>query len=313
MSIRKKEAHMEKINAANEVQNTENGSIKILMVMAALFWAGAFIAGKLSVEEFPPVSLTFFRFLIASAVIFVILAVKERDISIKKEDLPIFLALGVIGMIGYHILFFMALKYTSPVNAALIGAINPLVTTIFSVIFLKEKIRIVNILAIMVSLSGVVLIVTNGSLDFFADMKFNVGDMLMLVAVVCWAAYAIISKRALARYSPIKVTSYAFLVCTVMLLPFLPLESPMQFLPQTTIGGWTSVVYMAIFASVGGYLIQQMSIKKMGPSKTSLYVNLVPVFSMVLAFFILGEAISAVKVAAASLIIGGVYMNTKFK
>jgi len=304
---------MEKINAANEVQNTENGSIKILMVMAALFWAGAFIAGKLSVEEFPPVSLTFFRFLIASAVIFVILAVKERDISIKKEDLPIFLALGVIGMIGYHILFFMALKYTSPVNAALIGAINPLVTTIFSVIFLKEKIRIVNILAIMVSLSGVVLIVTNGSLDFFADMKFNVGDMLMLVAVVCWAAYAIISKRALARYSPIKVTSYAFLVCTVMLLPFLPLESPMQFLPQTTIGGWTSVVYMAIFASVGGYLIQQMSIKKMGPSKTSLYVNLVPVFSMVLAFFILGEAISAVKVAAASLIIGGVYMNTKFK
>jgi len=304
---------MEKINAANEVQNTENGSIKILMVMAALFWAGAFIAGKLSVEEFPPVSLTFFRFLIASAVIFVILAVKERDISIKKEDLPIFLALGVIGMIGYHILFFMALKYTSPVNAALIGAINPLVTTIFSVVFLKEKIRIVNILAIMVSLSGVVLIVTNGSLDFFADMKFNVGDMLMLVAVVCWAAYAIISKRALARYSPIKVTSYAFLVCTVMLLPFLPLESPMQFLPQTTIGGWTSVVYMAIFASVGGYLIQQMSIKKMGPSKTSLYVNLVPVFSMVLAFFILGEAISAVKVAAASLIIGGVYMNTKFK
>lgn len=304
---------MIKSNGANETQNAENSSIKILMVMATLFWAGAFIAGKLSVKEFPPISLTFFRFLIASGVIFVILAVKERDISIKKEDLPIFMALGVVGMIGYHILFFMALKYTSPVNAALIGAINPLITTILSVIFLREKIRFINIIAIMVSLSGVVLIVTNGSLDFFADMRFNIGDLLMLVAVVCWAAYAIISKRALAKYSPIKVTSYAFLVCTILLLPFLPFESPMKFLPGTTIGGWTSVVYMAIFPSVGGYLIQQMSIKKMGPSKTSLYVNLVPAFSMVLAFFILGEAISAVKVAAAALIIGGVYMNTKFK
>lgn len=304
---------MEKTNAANEVQNTENAAIKILMVMAALFWAGAFIAGKLSVREFPPVSLTFFRFLIASAIIFVILAVRERDIRIKSEDLPVFIALGVIGMIGYHILFFMALKYTSPVNAALIGAINPLVTTIFSVIFLKEKIRIVNIIAIMISLSGVVLIVTNGSLGFFADMRLNIGDLLMLVAVVCWAAYAIISKKALAKYSPIKVTSYAFLVCTVILLPFLPFESPMKFLPGTTVGGWTSVVYMAIFPSLGGYLIQQMSIKKMGPSRTSLYVNLVPAFSMVLAYFILGEAISAVKVAAAALIIGGVYMNTKFK
>ena len=304
---------MESVKKRAQAPQSDVGAIKYLMVMAAVFWAGAFIAGKFSVAEFPPFSLTFFRFAIASAIIFIMLVKKEADWSIKREDWGVFLALGVVGMIGYHIFFFIALKYTSPVNAALIAATNPIITTILSVIFLKEKIKPVNIMAIGISFFGVVLIVTNGSFSVLMDMKFNIGDMLMIIAVACWASYAIISKKVLVKYSPLKVTSYAFLVCAVLLVPFVILENPASYMPLTTSRGWISVVYMAIFPSVVGYLIQQMAIKKIGASRSALYVNLVPVFSMVLAFLILHEAISPVKVIAACFIITGVYVNMKFR
>lgn len=288
-------------------------SNNFFMIIAAIFWAGAFIAGKFSVAEFPVFSLIFFRFLFASAAIFLILIKRERDWKIKREDLPIFFTLGIVGMIGYHLFFFMSLKYTSPVNASIIGATNPIITTILSTILLKEMVGFKNISSICLSFLGVVLIITDGNLQVLQNFEFNKGDLLMLVGVLCWALYAIMSKKALVKYSPLKVTSYAFLTCAILLIPFVIMEKPWVFIPNTTIKGWTSVIYMSLFASVCGYLIQQISIKKIGPSKTALYVNLVPVFSMIMAFFILHESISLIKVGAGICIILSVFINSKSK
>lgn len=285
------------------------GLYRYLMVLAAVFWSGAFIAGKFSVEEFPVFSLTFYRFLFASIVIFGILIIKEKNWRVNKHDFLMFLLLGVVGMVGYHIFFFLALKYTSPVNASLIGSTNPIITTILSVIFLKESIKLKNIGAVLLSFLGVSLIISNGNIDVFKEFKVNIGDLLMIVAVICWAAYAIIAKKVLSKHSPLKTTSYSFLTCTLVLIPMVIIEKPWVYVPNTSLKGWLSVLYMSIFASVGGYLIHQISIKKIGPSKSSLYINLVPVFSMILAYFILGESISLLKVVAAGLIIFSVILN----
>ena len=284
---------------------------RYLMVIATFFWAGAFIAGKFSVKEFPPSSLTFLRFFFASLVIFPILIKKEENWKIERSQWKTFIVLGIVGMVGYHILFFKSLKYTTAVNSSLIGATNPIITTILAVIFLKEKIKFKNIISILVSFVGVVLIITNGSIDAILNFKINMGDILMIVAVVCWAIYSILSKKASISFSPIKITSYAFLVCVIVLTPFFILEKPWIYIPKTTVRGWLSILYMSIFASVGGYLIQQISIKNIGPSRTSLYVNLIPVFSMILAFFILGEKIILIKVFAGLLIGAGVFLNSK--
>lgn len=282
---------------------------KYSMVLAAIFWSGAFIAGKFSIEEFPVFSLVFFRFLIATAIIFVIMIRVEDNWKITKKDLKMFLTLGIVGMVGYHVFFFLSLKFTTATNSSLIGAINPIVTTVLACIFLKEKVNRKNIIGILMSLLGVILITTNGNLSLLLSLKFNIGDILMIIAVICWASYGILSKKALEVYSPIKITSYAFLTCTIILVPFVILEKPWTFIQDTTINGWISILYMAIFPSVFGYLIQQMSNKKIGPTKTSLYINLVPVFSMILAFFILGEEISIIKIGAGILIISGICTN----
>lgn len=282
---------------------------KYMMLFATIFWAGAFIAGKFSIGEFPVFSLVFFRFLIATIIIFMILIKTEENWKINKQDLKTFLVLGVVGMVGYHVFFFLSLKYTSATNSSLIGATNPIVTTMLACIFLKDKITYKNILGILISLFGVILITTNGNISALFNMKFNIGDILMMVAVLCWATYGVLSKKVLEVYSPIKITSYAFLTCVIVLIPLVILEKPWVYIPNTTFNGWMSVIYMAIFPSVGGYLIQQMSIKKIGPTKTSLFINLVPVFSMILAFCILGESISIIKIIAGILIICGICTN----
>lgn len=286
---------------------------KYLMVISTIFFSGAFIAGKFSVKEFPPFSLTFFRFLIASLIIFGVLVIKDEQWKIKKQEIPLFLSLGIIGMVGYHIFFFLALKYTSAVNTSLIAAMNPIITTTLSIIFLREKISKRALLGIAISFLGVLLIVTNGSLSMLVNLKLNIGDILMVIAVLCFSTYFIMLKGALKKHSPLKCTSYAFLFCTLALTPFTFYEISTGYLRNTTLLGWSSIFYMAIFCSVIGYLIQQISIKNIGPSKTSLYVNLTPIFSMILAYFILKEQITFIKIFAAALIILGVYLNMKLK
>lgn len=281
------------------------------MVIATLFWSGAFIAGKFSVVEFPIFTLIFLRFFIATIVIFILLLKNESNWRIEKKDLKTLGILSLTGMVGYHVFFFLSLRYTSPVNSALIAATNPCITTLLSVVFLKNKISTKNIFAIVLAFVGVVLITIDGDFSKLINLKFNKGDLLMLIGVFFLATYAIISKKAGVNYSPLKITSYVFLICTIITLPLMISEKPWLTIGSTTIKGWSSIVYMAIFASVIGYLFQQISIKKIGPSKTSLYMNLVPLFSMVLAFFVLGDKITFVNVIAALFIILGVFINSR--
>ena len=286
---------------------------KNLMVIATLFFSGAFIAGKFSIAEFPVYSLTFFRFLIAAVVLFLIMWKKGEDLTLEKADIPRIILLSLLGMVGYHVFFFTALKYTSSVNTSLIAATNPIMTTIMASLFLKERFPKKAVGGILISFLGVAMIVTNGSIDVIKNMNFNIGDIYMLLAVLAFSLYFIVLKGIVGRVAPIKLTSYVFLFCVILLIPMVIYENPMSFLPKTTWTGWSSLIYMSIFASVIAYLIQQVSVKRIGPAKTSLYVNLVPLFSMIMAYFILGEVITLPKVLAGFMIISGVIITLKSK
>jgi drug/metabolite transporter (DMT)-like permease len=302
----------------NEIVSSNKNKIKELldknlMVVATLFFSGAFIAGKFSIAEFPVYSLTFFRFLIAAIILFLIMLKRKEDLTIKKADIPRIILLSLLGMVGYHVLFFTALKYTSSVNTSLIAAMNPIITTIMASLFLKEKFPKKAIGGILISFLGVAMIVTNGSIDVIKNMNFNIGDISMLFAILSFSLYFIVLKGIVGRIDSIKLTFYVFLFCVILLIPMVIYENPMRFLPNTTLKGWGSLVYMSIFASVIAYLIQLVSVKKIGPAKTSLYINLVPLFSMIMAYFILGEVITIPKVLAGVMIITGVIITLKSK
>ncbi len=216
--------------------------------------------------------------------------IKEKSIyKLKKEDIPVFSFTGIVGMVGYHIFFFKASTYTTATNSSLIAASNPIITCILSVIFLKDKLSSKGIIGIILSFTGVLLTITNGAIANILNINFNKGDILMIIAVLCWASYGVFSKKVMPRYSPMTLTFYSFLFCTLFLIPFVIYEKPLSLINKVPYYSYISILYMSIFASVIGYLVQQISIKQIGPSKTSIFVNLVPISSIVLSSMILGE------------------------
>ncbi|MGV8981726.1 DMT family transporter [Clostridium sp.] len=289
-----------------------NRKIYILMVLSTFFWAGAFIAGKLSVPFIPTFTLTFLRFFIATTILYFVVKSKDKsNYKLTKRDVPIFLFTGIVGMFGYHVFFFTALKYTTAINSSLIGATNPIITTILCIIFLKDKITFKRVIGIILSFLGVFLTITNANLSTMHNLSLNKGDLLMLVAVCMWAAYSVFSKVVSHKFSPLILTFYSFLFCSVFLIPFVIYERPWTFINDVPYYSFLAVAYMSIFASVIGYLVQQISIKQIGPSKTSIFINLVPIFSIILSVSILKESISAIKLFTALLIITGVYICQK--
>jgi drug/metabolite transporter (DMT)-like permease len=291
----------------------ENKKTYMMMTFAALCWAGAFIAGKIAMAELPVFTVAFFRFLIATTIIFPIMIMREPDWKVGKESLPRLLTLGLVGMFGYHALFFTSLKYTTAVSSSMIGATNPLMTSALAAIFLNEAFGIKRMGVLLLAFSGVLLSISGGSVQTIMDFSFNKGDLIMLAAVVCWAAYSILSKRAAKFHKPIVLISYSFLFCTIMLVPFALMEKPWLILGSTSMGAWIAIVYMAIFASCIGYFIQQVAIRRIGPSKTNIFINLVPVFSMGLAAPILHETIGWYNILGMFMIIAGVYTNSTIK
>jgi len=284
------------------------------MVLAALFWSGAFVTGKMAVAQFPPFALTFWRFFFALPFIFLILYIRQPGNRLpKKEEWPPLILLGILGTFLYHGLFFSSLQYTTAINSSLIGSTNPMVTTLLAILFFHEKITPLRAGGILLSFLGVFLTVTNGNWIVLAHLQFNTGDMMMFVAVWCFATYTLLCRKIMHKYqlSPLMVTAYTFLVCTFVSIPFVLWEKPMTYLPHTTAGGWLSILYMSVFASVLGYLFQLIAIQKIGAPKAAIFINLVPVFTIVLSVLVLGESFSWFKLMSAGIIITGVYLTSR--
>ena len=282
--------------------------IYLLMTCSCLFWAGAFIAGKYTVPYIATFTLTFLRFFYATIILYLVMKRTKVDFALQKSQIPVFLVTGTVGMFGYHVLFFTALKYTTAINSSIIAATNPMVTTLLAIIFLKNKLKTRQIFGILLSFAGVLLTITGAEIETLRSFSFNAGDLWMLAAVTAWAVYGVFSKSKGKDIQPIILTYYSFLVCTILLIPFVIYERPWEFLFTIPVSAHLAVLYMSIFPSVIGYLVQQMAIKEIGPSKASIFVNLVPVFSIILAVALLGETLEPIKLLTAALIILGVFI-----
>ncbi len=292
----------------------DNKKIYMLMTISSSFWAGAFIAGKVGVQELSPIQLTFMRFFIASIIIFgVMVKYEKKDWRLKKKAWLDVILIGIIGMVGYHILFFTSLKYTTASNSSMIAATNPLFTAILASIFAGEKLGIRRVGYIIMAFIGVILTISKWNINIITNLSFNKGDLIMIGAVICWVIYSIISKNIMPKYSPLILTTYSFIVCTVILLPFVIRDGLLINLGNISWKGWVSVIYMAVFPTVIGYLIQQMAIKEVGAGKMAIFINLVPVFSIIMAYFILHETIPILNLVSAGMIIVAVYLNSRVK
>lgn len=288
--------------------------VYLLMLITIVFWAGAFIAGKVGMAEFSAWTITAARFWIAVPCIFLVLKwMQPHNMVPNRQQLWPIIGLGLGGTFLYHILFFMSMGLSTAINASVIGASMPGFTALFAIFLLKERITPLQALGMVLAFVGVLAVASNGSWYILSHMQFNTGDLYMLAAVLCFSLYSISIRVAMLRYkiSPYMMTAYTFLTCAAAATPFGVYDAVTGKLDHVSMTAWLSVAYMAVFASVMGYLFQMISVRYIGPARTSIFMNLTPVFATIMAYVFLGETITLHKEIFALLILGGVYLTTR--
>ena len=293
------------------------GVTYLKLVVTTFFWGGTFVAGKWAVGEAPPFFIATLRFTIASVVLWALVAWRYRA---GGEPVPVpagpgqwagLVSLGLTGVFLYNYVFLTGLSWTSATNGSLIVAFNPILTTVLSSLWLKERVRPIQAGGLLLALLGVGVVVTHGSIEVVRRLSFNPGDLLMLGAPLAWALYTILGKRILSVFSPLVATAYASLFGTVLLLPAAALEgSLLTGIRTLTVPGWLSVLQLALLGTVAGFVWWYEAVESLGASRASSFVNLVPVFGVLLSALILSERMALPQLAGGILVVAGVGIGT---
>lgn len=282
-----------------------------LMVPAVILSAGVIVTGKIAVSELGPFTILFFRFLIASIVLIPVVLNSKKKTCFKVKDLPILTIAGLIGFFTYNLLIIMALKHTSASNIAIIGSLIPAITLLLEGIFLKTPYSCQKVIGIFVSIIAVLITITDGHIGTFLEMKWNYGDFLMLIGVLCISLYSIINTKIPKNYMSSQILLYYFFVTLCVVLPFFLFEISSKSYKLVTWKGIMIVIYHGIFGSTLTYILIQYSLGKYGASSTMIYMNLVPIFSLVLAIVFLNESFKISLMVSAALICISIYLNKR--
>ncbi|MDY3059957.1 DMT family transporter [Fusobacterium sp.] len=283
------------------------------LLVATFFWALGLIIGKFCSAEMPPMTLTFVRYLLAGLGMGIIHFFKEKELKIAKNDILYIFILAFLGIVLNGVLFFKGIGMTSPINTSIISSTTPAIVCIIGVLFFHEKVNIKNIVSIICSITGILILLTNGNLESLINIRFNKGDLIILGAIISNGIYIIGSKKILKKYESTKILTYLFIFTAIILLPSLYLERNMYVLNQVSLKAILSLIYMGLFSSLIAFLLQQKGIKKIGPVKASIYTNLIPIYSIILSSLILKERVTLIQIIAMILVMLAIIINMETK
>lgn len=237
---------------------------------------------------------------------------KLSALKVAYRDLARLGLLGLSGIAGYHYFFFLSLRYTDVANTAIINASSPVLTGFAASLLLGERLNWRNYLGIGLTVIGVMVLLIRADPNRLADWQFNIGDFLMLMAVLCWVVYALLLKTLVARYSSFTLTWYAVLGGVIILSLLGLVEQPLVQIAAMSAASLYSIVYMGLFASGVGYLLYTYSVASIGPTRTSGAVyGLVPIFVAVLAWLFFEEPITMPMVFSMLLVLTGLGLILK--
>ncbi|MBT2694499.1 DMT family transporter [Bacillus sp. ISL-55] len=282
----------------------------LLLLLTSFLWGGNFIVGKTLVDHASPITLTILRWAIAIICLIPLVWWKEKKLIPPKESLlPLFI-MGVTGVALFQALQFMALEKTSATNVGLISTLNMFSIAAFSFFFLKEKINKLQFLSMILSLFGVLLVLSKGNLDVLFSLQFNKGDLYMMAAVGMWGIYSVSSKWAMATVTPMMSILYSGIFGLLVLLPFSIDDFTVTNLNSSFMQG---ILYTGLVSTVLCMVLWNIGVNKLGPSTSGLFLNFNPIFTAVLAFAFLGENMTWIQAAGSVIVIAGCLLFTLLK
>jgi drug/metabolite transporter (DMT)-like permease len=292
-----------------ETADHANTNVYLKLVMTAMFWGGTFIATRIAAQTFGPFTGAGYRY--AFALVFLLpLAFRQNRqmFRIKASQIPILMLLGFSGIFAYNYFFFKGLKTIPASRGALLAALNPTIVMIISAILYKEKITVRKMVGILISLTGVVIVISRGKVTELLS-SLETGDLFMLGCPLTWAVYTLAARPALRHTTPLQATTWASLSGVIMLLLFSTTETYPADVPLKV---WIALLYLGLIGTVVAFVWYYDGIRKIGPTRTSIFNNLVPVFAVLFSVVILKEKVSWYTWIGGAMVIGGVlFVNLK--
>ncbi len=287
------------------------------IIIAHVIWGFTFVIAKLTLQEFPPMSLAFLRFVIATALIAPFLFTEKKRPQIDKQDLPWLFGIGAL-MVTLNIsLFYTGLLRTNVTSASVLTMVIPVVSILLGWAFLKEKVYVVNLVGIAIGLLGAVLVIGLPTLLFGEQIPSEVvlGDILIILASISWVIGAVISRKMLKKYSSLLLTTFMF--ATGVITFFLPavneyLQNP-GWTSQVTWIGIFGLLFIAIASSICAYFLFEWGLSKLGVIQADLFHYIEPPIATTIAILILGETLQFSFIIGGLLIAIGVYWSTLLK
>lgn len=288
----------------------------VLAITTTMVWSGNFIVARAVKNDIPPVTLAFFRWLTASAIMLPF-AVKQmlKEWPLIKTNWPLLFFAALTGVCLFNTFVYMAGHYSTAINLALVGTTSsPVISIILAYFFLKEKLNLLKVLGLLICIVGIALLVSKGNLSNLWHLQFGKGDVWVLLGAFSFAVYNIITRKKPAALSNTSYLAVIFWIGTLLLFPAYLWEHAV-----TTPVVWNTqnllmIFYLGAGASVFSFLCWNAAIHKLGAGRTALFGNLIPIFSTLEAAVLLHEQVAPYHFISFIVIISGLLIaNLKAK
>lgn len=277
---------------------------KCAMIISVILMGISFVSIKISVEYIGPISLIYYRFIIASAMLFIMARFSKISLKIKTSDIPKFILSGFIGIIMYFYFQNYALNYITASEASVIVALIPIFSLIVESIITKSKISVFKFILVILSFIGVyIMIALTSSSDI--ESQASLGYTLMFGAVLSWVFYGITSYPLSIKYPQITVVFYQSVFCSFLLfgLSFFETNSVSKY-PQILI---YNLIFLGTFCSAITYYLYNYAVRDLGVASTNLYLNLIPIVAVLTSVVFLEESIHLNQIIGGCMVLFSVF------
>ncbi|WP_085991417.1 DMT family transporter [Oceanobacillus senegalensis] len=285
----------------------------ILMVLVVIIYAGNILVGK-AINDLPPFTIAFFRLLVAFIALlpFGLKQAQEKWSLFPEYKKPI-LIMSLTGVTFFNTFIYGALQFTSATNVSVLESSIPVLTVILSAIILKEKLLKVQWIGVVLSFLGAIWVILDGKLLLLASTAWNIGDGIMIGAIVCWSIYSIYVKQYMQLFPSFGAPFIMTGISVLALLPFVAIEwitygIPTFQIPSHILG----LLFLGIFPSFIALVFYNRAVTLLGPSHASVFLNFLPVVTIIGAFLWLGETITLLQIIGSAFVIFGVMLTTQF-
>ena len=279
-----------------------------LLTLTSIFWAFNTIAGRAAVGEVSPLLIVSLRWLFVSIILTFLCRNQLKEIwTILSQRIKWLIIMGLFGFTGFNSAYYIAAHDTIAINLGLVQGTMPAFIIIIAWVWLKDKINLTQFLGVLITFIAVLIVVSAGNLTILLNLELNKGDIVMIFACTLYAVYAV-GLRKKPQIGALPLLTFFAYVAFVGSLPGLIYETYSNQLILPGLKGCIILGVIIIFPSFLAQIFFMKGVEKIGPARSGLYTNLVPVFSSILAVFLLGESFQFYHFLSLSMIFAGIYL-----